>query len=55
MSIKKYDEDNSKCFLIDTKNTKNNQLMKYGLNVNYNIKLNNYKVGNDEIIYFIKK
>ena len=54
VTIRKYDDDNSKCFLVDTKQTDNNQLMEYR-SYNRNIEWNKYKNGNDVIIFYFKK
>ena len=53
VSIRKHDEKNSKCFLIDTKRSGNNRLLKYG---GYgNIGWNDYKDCNDCVIFYFTK
>ena len=55
VSIRNYDERNTKCFLIDTKQSGRNRSLQYGYDYN-DIELNNFKDVNGHVMfYFIKK
>ena len=51
VSIRKHDEKNSKGFLIDTKRTGNNRLLKYDGNIGWN----EYKDFNDCLLFYFTK
>jgi len=58
VSIRKHDEKNSKCFLIDTKQSGNNRSMVYSGGCNYgwdDYEWNNYKDENDYVIFYFTK
>ena len=52
VSIRNYDENNTKCFLIDTKN-RHNRSLRYGSG--NNIEWEKYKDGNGEVIFYLTK
>jgi len=52
VSIRKHDQKNSKCFLIDTKQSGNNLLMGYG---GENVGWNDYKDANDCVLFYFTK
>ena len=53
VSIRKHDVNNSKGFMIDTKRSENNRLLKYGYNDNNG--LNDYKDSNDCVFFLFNK
>lgn len=56
VSIRNFKCEDSKCFLVDTKQSENNLLMKYGLHGNENIEWNEYNdVKGCVIFYFTKQ
>jgi len=54
VSIRKYDDNNSKCFLIDTKRSGNNRLLVYGYG-DKNVGWNDYKDANDCVLFYFTK
>ena len=56
VSIRKHDEENSKCFMIDTKRSGNNLLLEYGYGYgDGNVGWNDYKDCNDCVLFYFTK